>query len=171
MCCSLGEPRPNHLAAVICLSRERYRYFSTSPAIWAYVFNFLSAIFLPWQGLEVFNGRQRKKRQNQKKEASTNHTASTCLLFNRMGKVVVAMFTIFALLMGAPMDADAARYPRSNTRHNHSQPHDYHANNCLNLCHRAYYRFFSISAARSRVAAEGEWEEASRRQVYEAFSY
>ena len=46
-----------------------------------------------------------------------------------MGKVVVAMFTIFALLMGAPMDADAARYPRSNTRHNHSQPHDYHAHN------------------------------------------
>jgi hypothetical protein len=78
------------------------------------------------QGSEVFNARQRKKVQNKKKEASTNLTLK---LFNRMGKVVVAMFTIFALLMGAPMDADAARYPPSNTRHNHSQTHDYHANN------------------------------------------
>ena len=43
-------------------------FFPHDPAIWAYIFNPLSGIFLPCQGLEVLNARQRKKRQNQKKK-------------------------------------------------------------------------------------------------------
>lgn len=74
-----------------------------------------------------FSMQDKGKRDRTKKRKQA--LISLFNLLNRMGKVVVAMFTIFALLMGAPMDADAARYPPSNTRHNHSQTHDYHAKN------------------------------------------